>query len=73
MEHVLTFWTHLGHAKIIERGFCGLEFLESWKVHQADLVFGSSLHFVVLMDRRTKDVLMAPQLPSLPLKQDVDC
>ncbi|WMV30762.1 hypothetical protein MTR67_024147 [Solanum verrucosum] len=47
MEHVLlTFWTHLDHAKIIERGFCVLEFLESWEVRQAYLVFGSSLFLV---------------------------
>ena len=73
MEHVLlTFWTHLGHAKIIERGLCVLEFLESWEVHQADLVFGSKPVFCGAYGRRgTKDVLMAPQLPSIPLKQDL--
>ena len=55
MEHVLlTFWTHLGHAKIIEKGLCVLEFLESWEVHQADLVFGSSLYFVVIMMERNR-------------------
>ncbi|WMV34162.1 hypothetical protein MTR67_027547 [Solanum verrucosum] len=72
MEHVLlTFCTHLGHAKLTGRGFCVLEFLESREVHQADLIFGSTLYFVVLMDRGTKDVLMAPHVPSLPLKQNV--
>ncbi|KAG5600901.1 hypothetical protein H5410_032271 [Solanum commersonii] len=71
MEHVLlTFCTHLGHAKLTGRGFCVLEFLESREVHQADLIFGSTLYFVVLMDRGTKDVLMAPHVPSLPLKQN---
>ena len=46
--------------------------MESWEAHQADLVFGSKPVFCGAYGRRgTKDVLMAPQLPSLPLKQDV--
>lgn len=68
MEHVLlTFFTHLGHAKLTGRGFCVLESFQSREVHQEDLIFGSTLYFVVLMDRGTKDVLMAPHLLSLPL------
>ncbi|WMV54189.1 hypothetical protein MTR67_047574 [Solanum verrucosum] len=52
LEHVLfSLWTDLGHAKLFERGFCVLEFLESWEDHQNDLVFSSCLYFVVHMDR----------------------
>lgn len=41
----------LSHARLLERSFCVLEFLENWDVHQKDLVFGSCLYLVVLMDR----------------------
>ncbi|WMV54196.1 hypothetical protein MTR67_047581 [Solanum verrucosum] len=57
LEHVLfSLWTDLGHAKLFERGFCVLEFLESWEVHQNDLVFSSCLYFVGLMDRGEQKV-----------------
>ncbi|KAG5611986.1 hypothetical protein H5410_023267 [Solanum commersonii] len=71
MKHVLLTFGLTGSCQDHRERLCVPEFLESWEVRCKIRSLVPNRFSGAYGRRGTKDVLMAPQLPSLPLKLDV--